>query len=73
MELLKGEHSITLKCMNLINVFYGSAPAAVTEPEGVELKERIFSQLKSLLYSVDKQIMISGLSMDIDEEARHKV
>ncbi|KAH7257952.1 hypothetical protein BKA59DRAFT_508846 [Fusarium tricinctum] len=50
-----------------------SPPAAVTEPEGVKLKERVFSQLKSLLYSVDKQIMISGLSMNIDEEASHKV
>lgn len=53
--------------------FYESPPAAVTEPEGVKLKERVFSQLKSLLYSVDKQIMISGLSMNIDEEASQKV
>lgn len=70
---MKGEQSITLKCMNLINAFYESPPAAVTEPEGVKLKERVFSQLKSLLYSVDKQIMISGLSMNIDEEASQKV
>ncbi|KAG7409921.1 hypothetical protein DER46DRAFT_664728 [Fusarium sp. MPI-SDFR-AT-0072] len=50
-----------------------SPPVAVTDPEGVKLKERVFSQLKSLLYSVDKQMMVSGLSMNIDQEASYEV
>ncbi|KAF5248383.1 hypothetical protein FAUST_319 [Fusarium austroamericanum] len=47
----------------------GSPPVAVTDPEGVKLKNRVFSQLKSLLYSVDPQIMDACPVMESDEEA----
>ncbi|KAF5020336.1 hypothetical protein F66182_7642 [Fusarium sp. NRRL 66182] len=47
----------------------GSPPDAVTHPEGVKLKERVFSQLVLLLHRMDSQIMDSGLSMELDHES----
>lgn len=56
----------TLGCNERTNVLYPSPPAAVTNPEGAKLKARVFSQLKSLLYSVDPQIMDACPSMESD-------
>ncbi|RMJ05145.1 hypothetical protein BHE90_014596 [Fusarium euwallaceae] len=45
-----------------------SPPDAVTGPEAAKLKERVFSQLLSLLRRMDPQIMDSGPPMELDQE-----